>query len=303
MHADVEVLQRAATQFGVISRKDVLRHLTEEQLWGRVQRKLYEEVHPRTYRVVGAPVTWHQQLKALALWLDHGFAFSHFTAARLHGIRGFDEGPLELTVNRRVRNQTGVVIHERVLRPREWSEETGLRVTTPARTLLDIAPSLDEFELRSAMDDLLGRKKTTLDQIEDCAVKAGPRAKGRARVLELVREYRGGDGPTESELEIRMLSFCAQHGLPKPKKQKVIYTRGRKPRVDLVFEDYAVVVEGDGYAHHSSPEDFEKDRRRIGALQAKGFAVLQWTWHALEDRPAEVLADVQAVLRSRGWDG
>lgn len=303
MTGDVEVLQRAATQFGVVSRKDVLRHLTDEQLWSRLQRKLYEEVHPRTYRVAGAPETWHQQLKALALWLDRGFAFSHFTAARLHGIRGFEEGPLEVTVGRRVRNAKGVVIHERVLRPRDWSDENGFHVTTPARTLLDIAPSLDEFELRSAMDDLLGRKKTTLDKIETCLVNAGSRAPGRARLFELVREYRGGDGPTQSELEVRMLSFCAQHGLPKPKKQKVIYARGRRPRVDLVFEQYAVVVEGDGYAHHSSPEDFEKDRARASALQAKGFAVLQWTWNALEERPAELLHDVKAVLRARGWDG
>ncbi|MBL8914588.1 MAG: DUF559 domain-containing protein [Archangium sp.] len=100
-----------------------------------------------------------------------------------------------------------------------------------------------------------------------------------------------------------MLAFCAQHGLPKPKKQKVIYVRGRKPRVDLVFEQYAVVVEGDGYAHHSDPESFEKDRRRHSALQAKGYAVLQWTWHALDERPGEVLSDVKSVLRSRGWDG
>lgn len=300
---DVEVLRRAATQFGVVSRKDVLRHLSDEQLWSRVRRKLYEEVHPRTYRVSGAPQSWRQQLQALCLWLEHGLVFSHFTAAALHRVRGFDEGPLELTVARRVRAPIGVVIHQRVLPPRDSCDEQGFRVTTPARTVLDIGPALDDLQLRSAVDDLLGRKRLTLDKLEDCLVRAGSRSRASARLFALCREYRGGDGPTESELEIRLLGFFAQHGLPRPTKQKAIRVRGRGRRLDSFFEPYGVIVEGDGYAYHSSPEAFEDDRARINSLNAKGFVVLQWTWAALDDRPAELLSELKAVLRSRGWGG
>jgi very-short-patch-repair endonuclease len=58
-------------------------------------------------------------------------------------------------------------------------------------------------------------------------------------------------------------------------------------------------VEADGYATHSSPLAFEKDRQRANSLTLRGFRVLQWTWKALHERPAELIRELTGVLAAR----
>lgn len=66
--------------------------------------------------------------------------------------------------------------------------------------------------------------------------------------------------------------------------------------VDVAFADQKVAVEIDGWAHHSDPERFGKDRKRQNALILSGWRVLRFTWRDLTGHPDRVITELQAAI-------
>ena len=59
----------AARQWGVFGRQQVLEAgLSVQALDRRLQSGAWQRVHPRVYRMRGAPVSWQQRLMAAQLW-------------------------------------------------------------------------------------------------------------------------------------------------------------------------------------------------------------------------------------------
>lgn len=113
-------------------------------------------------------------------------------------------------------------------------------------------------------------------------------------VRELLEEFRGGRGPTESELERLVLRVLDEARFPRPDQQRPIYAGGRLRRIDFCFAGPRLLIEADGYAYHASVQVFEDDRRRNNALVARGYTVLHWTWKALHEHPDRLLAELPA---------
>ncbi len=67
-------------------------------------------------------------------------------------------------------------------------------------------------------------------------------------------------------------------------------------QLDLAFPDVLLAIEIDGWAWHSDPERFQRDRRRQNLLVATGWTVLRFTWADLVERPDQVLATVVQTL-------
>jgi very-short-patch-repair endonuclease len=67
-------------------------------------------------------------------------------------------------------------------------------------------------------------------------------------------------------------------------------------RIDLAFPAKKVAVEVDGWAWHVDAERFRADRRKQNALVKAGWDPLRFTWHDLNGRPDEVLAEIRATL-------
>jgi very-short-patch-repair endonuclease len=221
---------------------------------------------------------------------------SHAAAAALHGFDRYRPGPLELTVTRHLRPPRGVKLHRvESLSSKELATVQGICVTSPTRTLLDLAAVDTEPMVHAAVDQALRRKWTTLEKLDVATERAAGR-RGVAFLRELVKRYRGGDGPSESELEARVRELLEDEGLPRPETQRVVKVGGRVRRIDFRFPGTRVLIEADGYAHHSSPDAFEKDRDRNNALIARGFVVLHWTWAMLRDQPEVLLAQLRATL-------
>ena len=71
-----------------------------------------------------------------------GAALSHWSAATLTKLRR-GGGPLShVTIPSRRSHRSGIRFHYAHLQPDEITVESGIPVTTPARTMLDLAPSL-----------------------------------------------------------------------------------------------------------------------------------------------------------------
>lgn len=86
--------------------------------------------------------------------------FSHETALALHDLSDVNPSRIHLTFLPGFRRQMPpeVIMHRGQLRPEDWEERDGYRITTPLRTLLDIAQSPTSWPyLDAAVRDALRR--------------------------------------------------------------------------------------------------------------------------------------------------
>ncbi|MBE1549924.1 very-short-patch-repair endonuclease [Mycobacterium sp. OAS707] len=64
-------------------------------------------------------------------------------------------------------------------------------------------------------------------------------------------------------------------------------------KIDVAFPSQKVAVETDGWAFHSSQEDFQTDRERQNKIALLGWKVLRFTWLDLTEYPQRVLAEIR----------
>jgi very-short-patch-repair endonuclease len=294
---ELKCLRIAARQHGVLSRRQVVENgMSSDRLESRARARVWQRLFPGVFRVEGTPATWRQKLKAASLWAGEGHALSHATAAALHGFDWFHgTDAVELTTVKNLRAPGALTHQVKMLHPRDVASVECFRVTSVPRTLLDLAATLPPPEVKRLTDEAMRRKWVNVDRFEQLLERHGG-SPGAKLLRELTREYAGGDGPTESELEARIRDLLEQAGLPRPHKQHVIRSGRGVRRIDFHFTGTPVVIEADGYAWHASVESFERDRQRSNELTLKGFLLLQWTWSALKSRPEELLIELCTLL-------
>jgi hypothetical protein len=192
----------ASTQHGVISGPQAesaglpiwtVRRLCKEAGWHRL--------HPGVFALWRPPDAldrWMQKLTAAALWMDGGSAVSHRAGAVLWGVAGTFATPIELsTTGRRRTTRPGVIIHHVTpFAAGEVVPHRGLRVTSVARTLEDLAGVLDPKKLEAAVNLSLG---LTMPEQIFAQLELSPAKRGRRRLREVLRSLPGV--ATESVLE------------------------------------------------------------------------------------------------------
>ena len=224
-------------------------------------------------------------------------ALSHRSAGALWRMVARDgwRGPIDVTLSRGARARRKG-IHARLIRSIRADELTTfarIPVTTPARTLLDLAATLspDRLERASAIaarehPGVAGDIAKLLDR--------HPRSAGRS-VLRSLLDRSTGPELTRSEAESRFLALVRRSRLPPP----AVNVRVEGLEVDFLWRRERLIVETDGFAFHGSPAAFERDRARDGRLLAAGYRVLRITWRQLESSPETVLVQVaQALARA-----
>ena len=137
-----------------------------------------------------------------------------------------------------------------------------LRVTSPARTLLDTAPRLRPEQLTRAVNDLRLRRELSLADLAD--VVARNPTHPAVTLLKPQLEFAQPE-PTRSVLEDRFLPLLRRHGLPTPHIN--VHVAGY--RVDAYFPDHHLIVELDGWGSHRFKERFLGDRRQDFAILAR----------------------------------
>jgi very-short-patch-repair endonuclease len=175
----------------------------------------------------------------------------------------------------------------------EVTELQGIPITTPARTLLDLAADSPLRELRRAL--AWARRRKAVDPSELLQMlRRHPRRRGVGHLRRLIEAGAEADF-TRSEAEERLLELVRKADLPRP----LVNVRLKGFEVDLLWRRHRLVVEVDGFDFHSSRSAFEGDRRRDARLGAAGYQVLRVTWRHLEQEPEAVLVRLaQALARS-----
>ncbi|HET7379598.1 MAG TPA: hypothetical protein VFJ24_06125, partial [Gaiellales bacterium] len=174
---------------------------------GRLHR-----VHLGIYAVGRRPVTPTERASAAVLACGPGAVLSHRSAAALWGLLKRWEAPLEVTTTKD-RRPKGIKVHRTTTLHRdEITRHVGIPVTTPARTILDIAPALNAALIRTVNDALLSPYLTR--ETLAAVIRAHTRCPG-ARLLEPF--ITTTDGPTRSGFDDDFLRFCRRFGLPIPR--------------------------------------------------------------------------------------
>jgi hypothetical protein len=284
----------AGRQHGVVSRGQLLvvgfkqTAIDRRVAAGRLHR-VHRGVYAVGHRVLGPRGRW----MAAVLACGEGAALSHRSAGALWEIRFSSSGFIDVSVPRAGgRRRPGLRIHRATgLRREEVTTKDGIPVTTPARTVLDLAAVLDERPLQQLLD------RTELLELTDyptlgAIARAHPGHHGVPELRHALQTHDAGTTLTKSELEERFLALCRDHGLPTP----LVNTWPSGKEVDFHFPGHGLIVETDSWTHHRSREAFESDRARDALHARAGYRTLRFTHRQLVDEPATVAATVAAIL-------
>jgi very-short-patch-repair endonuclease len=295
---DGRIGRLADAQFGVVARAQVLAEgFTPAQIRRRVESGRWDSPLPRVYRIAGAPPTGRQAAMAGALWAGAGALVSHATAAVLWGFPGVATTRIELWTARNLTSDR-IVVHRGTRLDRADRTTLGpIPVTTPVRTLIDIAGRLEDLRLASLLEELVARE--LVDPRRLAARLEALRGAGRvgAGRLEALLEARG-DGPAmESALETLVWTLIGRSGAALPIRQHWVSTAGGRYRLDFAWPEQRVAVECDGWEHHGRRRhDFGKDRARYAEVVAAGYRVLPVTWDAAKRDPDRVIRWLRDAL-------
>lgn len=194
--------------------------------------------------------------------------------------------------NRSRADQAGVCVHRTTHAPDDVTTRDGLRITTPLRTVLDLARSLPLSEAVAAADSALRRGLLTIAELK-AGLRRMPNGPGRSRVARVLAMV---DPASGSVLESLCRVLFALRGLPAPVTQHWVRATGWSGRVDFAWPERRLVVETDGFAFHSDRTTFRLDRRRDNALQREGWRVVRVTYEDVLRAPDYVVGLVTAMM-------
>ena len=296
------IARRAAGQHGVISRSQALAcGFSARSIDRKITSHLWERLYPGVYRLAGAPATWHQSLMAACLAWGAGAVISHAAAAALWMFPAFPRGVApELTVARGLVRQYAEKVHRPMSLPAaDRTQVDGIPVTTPARTLLDIAAVYPIAIVEDALDDALRRKLVTVRRMQWRLREWKTATPGRRIIAKLLAERSACRSVPQSVFETRLLRELRRARLPLPVVQHEVRTAGGRFVLDLAYVEQKVGIEADGYRWHSSRRAWDSDRSRTNALQLLGWTLVRVTWSQLRDRADDVTEQVRAILADR----
>jgi very-short-patch-repair endonuclease len=263
--------------------------LTPAQLRSSAWRRLF----PGVYLHRDVPVTHALRAHAAARIVVPGAVVTGRSAATLRGVPLAGPGDeVELTVppGRHPVRVTGLRVHRTRLPGDQVDLRSGVRLTSPDATAVELAGRLLLEDAVVAVDQLASGGPAALPLVREFADRAtGPGSRRARRACALA------DGLAESPQETRLRLLIRRSGLPAPVAQHRVLDRGRfVARVDLGWPDQRVALEHDGL-WHAEPGQFARDRERLDRLTAAGWRVVHVTAADLH-RPGRLVARVAAAL-------
>lgn len=290
-----EVWELAWKQHGVVTRRQLLRlGFTDPAIrWGQTEGRLHRLEWRGVYAVGRPEITKHGRLMAAVLVCEPA-VLSDEAGGDLWRIWKSDGRDITLSVPAvgRRRDRKGILVHRRALERSEITRHWGIPITTPLRTVIDLAARCDR------------------PQAERLINAADARNLIRADVLhERIGEYKGQPGVpllnailaadhfvlTESELERLFLPLAQRAGLAMPQSQR----RLGRGRVDFYFAELDLVVECDSLRYHRTVQQQQEDLIRDHAHLLARRPYVRFTHYQVAHDPEYVVRILTEVrLRS-----
>jgi predicted transcriptional regulator of viral defense system len=300
-----DVLALVGRQHGVASSEQLQElGLTETQVGRMVNAKQLAVVHRAVYRLAGMPVSFESECVAVSL-ADSEIRISHQTAARLYGLRQMASARIHATVShdRRPVVTDTVFVH----RSRSFDvadsklRDDRIRVTTPARTLVDLAATVGHQRLESALEHALHLRLVTIDELGETTERLAARGRSSARRMRTLLASRPIDQtPVASDLELRMEAALVGAGLPAPTRQfEVMLQTGDKIHPDLAWPNIKLAIEVDHTTWHDGAEARVVDRTRDRELRKLSWEIERVTEREIDNNLAGIVRDLRQAFERR----
>ena len=294
------LIRLAGQQAGVVSRAqalqggltgEVISRLLREGRWGRLDRGLY--------LCPDVPPAWLTLVWAAVLLGGAHARVAGLSAAVLHGLHEGEPSPIEVLIpfGRRVRNRDWVVFGQERQHVRASSSRAEPPRVRVEDTVLDLCASASPRTCVEWITRSVQRRLTTPDALA-AALARRERMPQRSVVQTVLNDVAAG---VHSGLERTYLHDVERaHALAGGRRQRA--RPNRTGFLDVLYEEYALVVELDGRVGHVG-EGRWRDRRRDNAHTRVGLRTLRFGWHEVSHDPCAVALEVAEVLVGLGWPG
>ena len=290
-------IQTAEQQCGLITTNQFLQQgVTRSQIRSLERIGVIRRADRGLYSLAGAPAGWPMPLWRVMLLASPSALALRRSAAAWWGMDGMpadSPGGIEVAVPRGHQSRVASVKRMYTLESDDVVVHRNLRVTTPARTLIDlgdvVAPSVTE----RALEWCLRHQAVQLPDLGRRAKRL--RTPGSRQLAALLTLRSDGAPATESDAETLFVQLARREGYPDPQRQRPVLLRGHRYRLDFAWPSLRLAVEIDGGSVHG-PGALARDLFRQNQVLLDGWLILRFTWGQLvREQPA-----VEADLRS-GW--
>lgn len=306
MDYDMLVLATAAQRSGVCFREELLgQGLSRSAIDRRIRAGLLKPVGRGVYVVdeltdARTPLQRALALVPLAI-------LSHLTAAVL---RCFpvdpraDQGGIHVTTPYNVgRRVDGIVIHalRRPLAPEDVGVIDGLPVTSPARTVFDLAALIARSRLRHVVQTQIRDGSLEPDELIACFdANARRGVNGVSTLRPVLASMFDRADIHQSALEEALAQLMAANGINGFEPQyRPPWFDGVQGTVDFAHPSLRIVLEADGRRWHRRDQEMASDRKRDRLAAAHGWITLRVTWYEVVKRPASTAEEIRAVVDRR----
>lgn len=216
-------------------------------------------------------------LRAKAAWLrsrGHG-VLAGFSASAFHGARWIDPSLPAYVIDINNRRPTrGIVTWADAIEDDEICSIGEIRLTTPARTAVDLACKFPEDTAVAAIDALARAAHLKVADIEQAAERHTGRKGIRQARATIALVDPGAESPQETWLRLLVI----RAGYPRPQTQYPVYNEygALIGDVDLAWPELKIALEYEG-RHHTDPEQLRKDIQRVDAMVETGWIVIRVT--------------------------
>jgi very-short-patch-repair endonuclease len=278
---DVAAADLAARQHGVVARAQLLAlGFDAGAITYRVKAGRLHPVHRGVYAAGHRPPSPLARAMAAVLACGPDALLSHRSAGALWRI--LPTWPVRSDVTAPTsRRHRGIHVHRSP--HAETTTHYGIRVTTPARTLVDLADVLPPKHLTRALNEAQVQRLISPAELTTLFT----RYPGR-RTAQLTPER----GATKSTLEDDFTRFLKRHRLPLPERNQTIAGH----EVDAVYRDHRLVIELDSRQFHATTQAFENDRDRDADLLNAGFPAIRITHHRLKHHATKEATRLREIL-------
>jgi very-short-patch-repair endonuclease len=300
MSIDARVAKRATCRHGIVTRSDLLElGLDDGAIGRRVEAGTLRRLHRGVFLYGLARPTRRGRWLAAVLACGPSAVLSHRDAAALHGIRPCNRARVDVTTRDRGRHGAdGVELHlAQTLHPDDVTVVEGIRVTTVARTLLDLAPVVAPDHLAKAIhewDVTDPRPGIDLASVDAVLVR-NPRRRGARALREALPRYRPRG---RSDFEDALADLVAKAGFEAPERNSHPDVNEDSIELDLYWPRRRLCIEADSWSVHGTVKAFHADRRKDRRLNAAGIRPLRFTWEDVHDNCARTLAELRRIERA-----
>ncbi len=274
---------------------------TDRHLSSMRNQAVIHRVRRGVWRISGAPLTDHATAMATVLAHGDGALLARSSAAWVWEVPGHRLEPIDVLHRRDVhRPVVGGTRTSRCVGEPDATVRDGIPVTTPARTIFDLAGAQHPLRTRHDLNNLTSRGLLDLESLQLTLDRLAKRGRpGIALMRRLIDELEAKGAPAGSNLELLVEELLETAGFRRLHRQLPLYDEaGFIARVDFGDPPSRLAIEVDSDRFHMGLVDREIDETKAKRIAAIGWSLVRITEHEVWHQRNDLLARLRLVRRS-----